>query len=318
MRPSRWRLAFGLVEQVTAGLALAIAGFVAFSLLKERQVGFAVEATTETVEVQIVDESINAWDLPNATTFDARSRRPIATHDQPRLVVAAGTCVTARRLGYGILELRLEQPDRKTSAGRMETAAEEDVLPPFVVLETSTAREAGGEPYPIVLPFGGSMWLGEDIAEGVSAMLLGGQVKLLEAVWPGDRYLARTEDLLAGDRLDLPFAQSCCSSDSAPGDVPVRGFLRVEPEILHGDPAIRVVASIAATEVRIVRMQSAPLRISQSPWTPLSNDALLAGLLVVLGALATLLTVLQTFTVNGEKPVDQPSPTSGSLDERAP
>jgi hypothetical protein len=140
---------------------------------------------------------------------------------------------------------------------------------------------------PLVVPFGGTLTVGDDVTVGVDSLLLSGTVNAVEAQLVGETsYVAGQQNLDTGDRVQLYIKPWFKPAYPAL----VTGFVRAEPEeFSESVNALTLVAHGKADFVRVERLGSEGYKIGAPRWARFLHDPLLAAATAIIMLLALLL-----------------------------
>lgn len=258
---------------------------------------FTLDISTEIAGFIVVDPRFSLWELADATIY----LNPISEQPDYKdlkefsfLQLEKGVSVTVQRHGLGPLNIRLTFPDNETqqllgleladlqSVGTIVRSDGESID-----LESWASITVRFGNQPKVLPFRGFLTVGDDVANLVDSILLGGSVAVVEEkLLTRGHYIAGEEILNPGDRVRL------LNSDRKP--VPMDGFLRGEPPPdAFSEPknALHLTAHGKADHARVDRFGSAGFEVLTKPWTRFVNDPVLAVVFAVIAGLALLLEV---------------------------
>ena len=306
----QWAQLFGKIRRRRRGeinfkpwqvlLLFVILAFLSYALLAPRDNIVTVEAITETASYTVTNAELSRINIHRARLvtdpLSVSAEQYIASIDS-ELRVHEGTRVRlTKREGARKAYLTLVSNDG--SVGQVINSGEVLELGPWASLEFDTADD---EFEPIVIPFRGSLSLGEDVAVGVAAILLSGSVSIAEeqlGVFNQERYLLQRSEFEQGDRIQI-------KPRTSEGNVVSDGFLRIS-----GQAAATVVAHSSNCEVHIVRFGSGGYKITPSAWVRLTSDPGLSWLTALLGILLLsieLILALSSFSAGRMSPrVDDP------------
>lgn len=253
----------------------------------DRENIFTLDVSTEVAQFSVTEPLLSEWMIGNARLIDD----PFSEDSEGRmlgehavLMLNTGTLVTVQRHGVEHTRLLLTT-DKQASTGRIEDAEGRSTeLGDWALLLV----EAKGRP--LVLPFRGTLTVGDDVAIGVDSILLSGSVSVVEAQLLGKtHYTAGVEELDAGDRVQLWRRGKSAARTHVPAIVD--GFVRADPAEGFSEPAdaLKLVAHGQADYVQVERLGSAGYRIRAPRWARFLHDPLLAAATAIIALLALLL-----------------------------
>jgi hypothetical protein len=253
----------------------------------DRENIFTLDVSTEVVQFSVTDPLLSEWMIGKARLIDD----PFSVGGEGRLlgehavlILNAGTQVKVQRHGIEHTRLLLTA-DGQISTGRIEDAEGHSTeLGNWALLLV----EASGSP--LVLPFRGTLTVGDDVAIGVNSILLAGTVSVVEEQLLGKtHYTAGVEDLDPGDRVQLWRRDKFTARTYVPAVVD--GFVRADPAEGYSAPldALTLVAHGQADYVRVERLGSAGYQIRAPRWARFLHDPLLAATTAIIALMALLL-----------------------------
>ena len=287
-----WIVLFFLV------LAIAINPFL------PRETTFSLNAVTQVLDVTVSDlKGITAL-LPevriirNAIPKEEGGKNDIA-YTKTIMKVPNKTKLILERKSEGDLLIRFTYED--ADSGLVKLIDTREGLPvPFktgdslrVIFEGEPSSSKDKKPLEtLILPIQGNVQIGRPVAPMRELILLEGKVAVFEQdPFFGKRYLARESQLEPGDVVNWK-----PETKQSPDNI-VRGFAHVG--IGQG---IRLIANTNSEDVQIERFGASPYGLSPSLWDRVAHDpvlgGMLGGMLGLLAALGSLITVFEVLCVN--------------------
>lgn len=247
---------------------------------------FTLEARSEKLVVKVVDEVLAEWHFDRLSVF----RDPFDTEDllalsDATLLVNPGAEVEFNRNLHGPLQIVVRAQDEVSAGEIIDASGQRIELGPWSSLRVetmSTDANPGGKA--MLIPFRGIVDLGDDVATGVTGVLLEGKVQIAEEELIGNtRYVANITTLDRGDRISL-------FEHNTREPAIVEGFVRVG----LGE-ALEMVAHGPAGYVMVQRLGSGGYTITPSIWRRIMEEPLLASLVVLIGILGTAFGAVSAF-----------------------
>lgn len=292
-------------------IALVVLLLVVLLVMSDREKIFTLNVSTEIVEFSLTDPLLSEWMIGNARLIDdpfSEGEGGTVLNDHSVLMLNTGTQVRVQRHGVEHTRLLLTAGEQ-ASAGRIEDAEGHSIkLPDWALL---LVKDSGR---PLVLPFRGTLTVGDDVAIGVDSILLSGTVSVVEEQLLGrTHYTAGVEDLDPGDRVQLWRPDESGARVAATVD----GFVRAEPMEGYSDPgdALTLVAHGQADFVQVERLGSAGYQIRAPRWARFLHDPLLAAATAII-ALMALLLEFSSKCVEAVEPRNEEEGTSTGASDR--
>jgi len=272
-----------LTERTSGVLALLLILALAGIIFYPRYTLFTLEARSEKLIVEVMDEVLAEWQFDRLTLtrdpFDPEDRLELA---DSTLLIEPGTEIEFNRSLHGPLYLVLRAANGDTAGLILDPSGRRIELGSWSSLRVETPHtDKTAEGRPLLLPFRGFVDLGDDVTTGVTGVLLEGKVQIAEEELLGNtRYVVNVTTVDRGDRIRL--------FDRDPdGPAIVEGFVRVGL-----DEALQIVAHGPADHVLVQRLGSGGYTITASIWRRIMQEPLLASLIVLIGILGAALGAL--------------------------
>ncbi|MDE3271391.1 hypothetical protein [Pseudoalteromonas sp. G4] len=257
-------------------LFLAVA--VVITLFVERENVYTITGQTETLSVTLTNTPLNQWDLSLATLLDDISASnekleplPGSTYFSPSNNTTASIQVTPEGKYLIIL-------NNSGSVGQLETSKNTINLPDYVeiVLPTKNTK---------VIPFEGTIRIGEDVGNGVDTILLGGNVKIVEKqLFRNNRYVAGEYEFDTGDRLELYEDKAHTTLSKVKGFIQI-GYSKNISFTVHGE----------GKSLNVSRLGTEGYQIKPSFWSRITKDPVIAALSTLFATLFLLMEFVDLF-----------------------
>lgn len=302
--------------RLVAGLfALIIVAAVVALVVTNRENIFTLDASTEAVAFRITDPVLSEWALGTAQLMEdplaaVAAGRALDAHST--LFIAPGTQVRLQRHGIGRIRIQLTAPEHGSAGYVLQSDGSRIPLHDWALLLVEIAER------PLLLPFRGTLSVGDDVAAGVDSILLSGTVSVVEEQLLGKtHYVAGGETLDPGDRVQL--WRRSDEQGQSPEPAVVSGFVRAEASKGFSEPvnAFTLVAHGQADYVQVERLGSAGYHIRAPHWARFLHDPLLAASTAIIALVALLLEVLSKCgsVVGGVRKEEKETPPPGANPE---